>query len=174
MFVARFGAFVLATTFAWASLVKIGRFSAWRDALSAYRLPEWARTGALALVPAVEATIAALFVVRATRVAAVASVVLLTGFSIFLYREARRRGARLPCGCFGRTRERDVRVSLARNAALVALAAWLLGRGSELSPWPPAPQGDEWIAAALTLAAAALATWAATTFTTAAARGRLR
>ena len=174
MFAARFAAFVLAATFAWAALAKISRFSGWREALRAYRLPAPVEPPALILVPATEAAIALLFIARLTDVAAVASVVLLATFSVVLYRTAQRSGSRLPCGCFGRTRERDVRVALARNAMLVVSAAWLLGRGESFAPWPPAPQGEEWFAAGLAALAAGLAVWVVTTFAGAAAQGRPR
>ena len=174
MFLARFGAFILAATFGWAALAKLLRFSEWRAALRAYRFSQPLERVAVKAVPIAEAAIATLLLARFTRVASVASIALLAAFSLVLYRAARQRGSRVPCGCFGRTRERDARIALARNAALMVVSAWLLGRGDDFAPWPPAPQGDEWVAAALTLLASALAAWAAATFASAAAQGRAR
>src|SRR5918992_2481483 len=94
-----FAAEVLAGVFAWAALAKAVRFRRWRSSLDAYRLP---LPGVLAAaVPAAEAAITALVLLGRTRVAAVAGLVLLAGFSIAVPRAPRLVGDRIPCGCFG-------------------------------------------------------------------------
>src|SRR5918999_3218614 len=115
-----FAAEVLAGVFAWAALAKAVRFRRWRSSLDAYRLP---LPGVLAAaVPAAEAAITALVLLGRTRVAAVAALVLLAGFSMAVLRARRLVGDRIPCGCFGGRSRRDYRVLLARNAALVPVA----------------------------------------------------
>jgi hypothetical protein len=115
-----FAAEILAGVFAWAALAKVARFRRWRSSLDAYRLPlSWALAAA---VPAAEASITALVLLGRTRVAALAALVLLTGFSMAVLRARQLVGDRVPCGCFGGRSRRDYRVLLARNAALVPVA----------------------------------------------------
>jgi hypothetical protein len=44
-------------------------------------------------------------------------------FSLAVLRAQTRVGSRVPCGCFGRTARREVRLILFRNAVVAAVAA---------------------------------------------------
>jgi hypothetical protein len=123
----RAAAALLGLTFAWAALAKIVRWNRWREALRAYQLPRGIAVVAGPGVPAAELAAAALVLIGLTKVGAALTVVLLASFSgALLYAQQRRRGAKLPCGCFGRATERDYRLMLTRNAFLGGLAALLL------------------------------------------------
>jgi hypothetical protein len=71
-----------------------------------------------------------------------------------------RVGDRLPCGCFGRTARRDVRLVLFRNAALAALGALVAATpgGATTFRWPAETEllPTVLVAAAVVLAAAML------------------
>ena len=159
--VLRVAAAILATTFAWAALAKIVRWTAWRDALSAYELPSIARAVAQPAVPALEALVAVLVFVGATHPGAAVTILLLSSFSGALLHAHARHGDRLPCGCFGRATTRDYRLMLTRNAALGALAAMLLVARGDVSAFEglAAPSGAEVLPAALVVAGAALSVW---------------
>jgi hypothetical protein len=116
------GAWVLAAVFGWAAVAKVLRREVWVEALRAYDLGQFERA-AVMLVPTLEAGIVVLVAGGFPRVAGLASLLLLAAFSAAVLRARARVGDRLPCGCFGRTARRDVRLVLFRNAALAALGA---------------------------------------------------
>lgn len=119
---------LLAAAFVWAAVAKLGRFSAWRDALAGYRLPEAIAVPAGVVVPVAELAAAFLLALGgdATRAGAALTVALLAAFSLAVLRARRLRGDRLPCGCFGGSGSRDYRLMLVRNAFLGAVAGAVL------------------------------------------------
>jgi hypothetical protein len=80
---------------------------------------------------------------------------LLVAFSFAVVRARRSPGDRLPCGCFGRTADRDSRLILARNAALAGLSLVALDSPSPLEAAPPSPA--DWVPAALAASGIVLA-----------------
>jgi hypothetical protein len=119
-------ALVLTFVFVWAAAAKMLRFRAWREALSAYGFPPSASRVIAPAVPLVELAAAVALTVVSVKLGAAVSLVLLSGFSLAVLRARVRRGNRVPCGCFGRTKARDYRIMLGRNAVLAALAAVIL------------------------------------------------
>lgn len=125
--VATLAAWGLTATFAWAALAKFIRGDAWPKAVTGFGF-----RGALAqtivfAVPLAEIAIVALFVAGALRPAGALTLALVAGFSGAIVR-ARGIGnrKRVPCGCFGGSRDTDYRLLLARNLALAVLAALVL------------------------------------------------
>jgi hypothetical protein len=116
----------LTLVFAWAALAKMLRYGDWRRALAAYGFTRSGATIAAPGVPVVEAGTAMVLALVSARLGAALSLVLLSGFSFAVLRARARRGNRLPCGCFGRTKARDYRLMLVRNALLVVLTAVVL------------------------------------------------
>ncbi len=123
----RAAAILLALVFAWAGLAKVAQPRQWRDALGRYSLPAAVRVAALILTPLAELVAVALIMTGQTRAAGAWTLGLIAIFCLALMRARQLQGDRLPCGCFGRTSERDYRLLLLRNAAL-ALPALLLIR----------------------------------------------
>jgi hypothetical protein len=119
-------AVILAVVFAWAAVAKTIRPGAWRRAVDAHALPPAVGGAAIVLVPLAEAAVTVLVLAGSVHVAAGLALVLLAGFSVELLRLRTRLGDRAPCGCFGSSRTRSIRLLLARNAtlAVVAAAAW--------------------------------------------------
>lgn len=124
--VTRLGAACLAVTFAWAAGYKIVRFARWRSALEPYGLPRPLRSISAVSVPLAEGSVVALLLTGNVRAGAALAVGLLGLFSAALLRARALQGDRLPCGCFGRTQERDYRVLLLRNALLTLTCAIVL------------------------------------------------
>lgn len=150
---------VLALAFGWAALAKAVRPRAWREALRAHlrgRLEPVASVG----VPIAEALVPALVVAGRPAIAGVVALVLLATFSLATLRARRIHGALLPCGCFGRARAVDFRLTLARNAALGVAAILSLGadRGEGMALRAPSP--SEVLPAALAALGVAIAVWA--------------
>jgi hypothetical protein len=133
--VTRLGAACLAVTFAWAAASKLIRFAPWRAALEPYGLPVFLRSIAAVGVPIAELAVVVLLLAGSVRAGTALAMGLLATFSAGLLRARAAQGDRLPCGCFGRTQERDYRVLLLRNALLALLGAVVLtvGAGSETS-----------------------------------------
>jgi hypothetical protein len=123
--VTRLGAACLAVTFAWAAGYKVLRYPKWRAALEPYRLPTSISATASIIVPLLEVAVVVLLLTGRARAGAALALGLLASFSAALMRARATQGDRLPCGCFGKTQERDYRVLLLRNAGL-ALAATLV------------------------------------------------
>jgi hypothetical protein len=149
------GAWVLAAVFGWAAAAKVLRREAWVGALPAYGLGPLERPAAVA-VPVLEAAVAALVVAGLAPTAGIVALVLTAAFSVAIVRARARVGDRLPCGCFGRTGRREVRLVLFRNAALAGLAAmvWVSPTGA---PTFRAPTASEVVPAVLVGAGAFLA-----------------
>ncbi len=137
--------------FTWAAGAKVLRFRAWREALAAYGFQGGAERIAASGVPAAESAAALALALASIKVGAALSLVLLAGFSLAVLRARARRGNRLPCGCFGRTKSRDYRLMLGRNAVLVIVAAVvLLSRETEgLLSGMEVPAVDELLPATL-------------------------
>lgn len=154
-------ALALSVIFAWSALAKFIRFDKWRAVLAGYRLPAPLELGARLLVPAVEVAVAVSLVTGAVRLGAASSLLLLAAFSIAILRAKALQGDKLPCGCFGKTKTRDYRFSLMRNAGLAVIAAALLFRGEDGSPLDglATPSGSEGIAAFLVIAGSTLTAW---------------
>jgi hypothetical protein len=148
---------VIAGTFGWAAAAKALRPSAWREALAVHGLPPRAERGTALLVPAAEASVAALLLAGSIRMGAALALGLLGLFSAALVRARRLRGDRLPCGCFGTRGRRSVRWLLARNAALAALALLALSRPAAIPL--AAPSTEDVLPAALAIGGIALTAW---------------
>lgn len=149
----------LALVFAWSAAAKLVRMGVWRAALEGYRLPI---TGALAVaVPVVEAAVPALVLAGASRAAAALALAALVGFSAAILRARALRGDRLPCGCFGKSDERDFRSMLARNASLGLLAGAVIAKGRDLEPLEGlgAPGADDVVPVVLVIAGLSVLVW---------------
>ena len=138
----------LAAVMVWAAVAKVANAHAWTVALGVHVRPGPQRTIVAAAVPAAEVGAAALLLLDPHTGGAVALALLAT-FTAALVRARAVAGDRLPCGCFGRARTRDVRLSLARNAGLAALA--LLALVAPPAPLPDLalPRGTELLPAGL-------------------------
>ena len=126
---------ILAAAFAWAAAAKLLRWRVWREALPAYRLGPLEALAAAA-VPVAEIAVIALVASGAAAAASALALALLAAFSLALVRA--RTGGQAPCACFGRRRARSLRVLLARNAALAAVAIVAVGADGR-PPTLPAP-----------------------------------
>jgi hypothetical protein len=149
------GGWVLAAIFGWAAAAKVLRREAWIGALRAYGLGALERPVAIG-VPVAEAGVFALVVAGVPRAGALWSLALVVAFSAAVLRARARVGDRLPCGCFGRTARRGVRLVLFRNAAVAGLAVLVAAApgSSERLRWP---SGSEILPAVLVAGAAVLA-----------------
>jgi hypothetical protein len=166
---------LLAGVYGWAAVAKALRWRGWLQALDRYGLNPALRTFAAPGVPMAEAVVACLLVSGRLQVGAAAALALVAAFSLMLGRLGAQGRSRVPCGCFGRVTDRSLRLLLARNAILVALAAAVL----VVKPqgWPSwqtrAPLVSEALPAALVLLGLALCAWTALK-TLVALRGRGR
>lgn len=133
-------AVALALAFAWAAVIKIARFSAWREALGGYGLPPPVESAASGAVPAAELAVAGTLLFGSARVGAALTIFLLSAFSLAVLRARMLEGDQVPCGCFGDTKARDYRVMITRNVLLGVLAAAVLLLGARGGPatWPAA------------------------------------
>jgi methylamine utilization protein MauE len=147
-------AWALAGVFGWAALTKIMRPDEWRGSLSAYGLGPLERPAAIA-VPLAEAGVVALIVGGAPRAAGLVALGLLAVFSAAVVRASARVGPRVPCGCFGRSARREVRLILFRNAGLAAVAV-LVAAVPGRSPGFRWPEPAEALPAILVIAGAIL------------------
>jgi hypothetical protein len=127
---------VVAAVFGWAAAAKVTRPAAWRRALEAYRLPAPLRALATWTVPAAEAAVPVAILAGSVAVGAGVALTLLLAFSGAVLWARRGRADRLPCGCFGRGSSRSVRLLLARNVGLAALA-WIAARSGGAGPSLP-------------------------------------
>lgn len=152
---------LLAGVFAWAAAAKTLRPRAWLQALDRYGLSPGLRVPAAPVVPLAEAVVAGLLVAGRLQVGAALALALVAAFSLVLARLGTQGKSRVPCGCFGRDTDRSLRLLLARNAILAALAATVL----TVKPqgWPTwqgrAPFGSEAVPAALVFLGLALCAW---------------
>lgn len=155
---------LLAAVFATAGIAKLRDRQGSRQALADFGLPDrLAKPGAVAL-PLAELVVAAgLLVAPLARWAALAALVLLLTFVAAIVR-ALARGQAPDCHCFGQVHSAPAgRGTLARNAALAALAALVVvrGAGPPLDAWIAARSAAELAAVAAAIAAVALAGTAA-------------
>ena len=149
-------AVILAAVFAWAAAAKIIRPGAWRRAVNAHALPPAVGGAAIVLVPLAEAAVTVLVLTASVHLAAGLALVLLSGFSVELLRLRSRLGDRAPCGCFGSSRTRSIRLLLTRNAILAVVAAAALA-GPDRLAGIRAPDGGEVLPLALGAAGAVMA-----------------
>ncbi|MGH2735282.1 MAG: MauE/DoxX family redox-associated membrane protein [Actinomycetota bacterium] len=119
-------AVVLSVAFAWAALAKLLRYSQWQEALARYEFPHSVNPLLAAIVPFVELAAVALLLSVSIKAGAALSVAMLAGFSLAIMRARALQGEKLPCGCFGKTTERDWRLMLLRNSLLALPAALAL------------------------------------------------
>jgi Methylamine utilisation protein MauE len=142
----------LATLFAWTAVTKMLRPGAWRASLEQYALGRFRRPIAVT-IPIAELAVPVLVAVGLPIAASTLALVLLAGFSLGLLRARRLHGNRVACGCFGRTRARDYRLLLARNAAIALVATVSLV--APATSWGPgsihAPHGIEFLPTLLSL-----------------------
>ncbi len=149
---------IVASVFAWAAVSKVAAPRRWSVALAAYRLPDALRAVALPAVPLLELSVGVLGIAGHPRPAVVGGLVLLVAFSAATVRAS--DGSRLPCGCFGRTKTKDPRAILARNAALVLLCLVTLATPAGWLVEPQAPSGGDVLPAALVAIGVLVGAWA--------------
>ncbi|MGH2735909.1 MAG: MauE/DoxX family redox-associated membrane protein [Actinomycetota bacterium] len=119
-------AFVLSVAFAWAALAKLLSYPQWQEALARYEFPHAVTPLLAAIVPFVELAAVALLLLVSIKAGAALSVAMLAGFSLAIMRARALQGEKLPCGCFGKSTERDWRLMLLRNSLLALPAALAL------------------------------------------------
>lgn len=153
-------AWALIGTFAWAAAAKFVRGNDWPEAVAGFGFSGVLARAIAVAVPLFEVAIVALFVVGAVRVAAALTLALIAAFSAaIVWSRGTRDGNRVPCGCFGRTRDYDYRLLLLRNAGIAFLAALVLVAKGEVSLAVPA--GTDLVPTALVAIAGVLLTWMA-------------
>lgn len=155
---ARIASLLLATAFGWAAIAKLSGFSRWRVTVASYELPPSVERAAAPLIPVIELLLAFACVV-VPRVGAAAALATLAAFSLAILRARSRRGDRLPCGCFGGTKERDFKTMLLRNAGLGVLAGVTLIASGDGSVALSAPTASDLVPVVLVLLGAALILW---------------
>jgi Methylamine utilisation protein MauE len=128
----RMFASILAALFAWAAIAKAIGAKQWRAALDGYNLPRSIARGAAVATPIAEAAVAVVLVAAPLRIGGALALGLLATFSLALARVAMLRGPRVPCGCFGANKEREVTTMLARNAVIGAVAVIVLVVGDDV------------------------------------------
>jgi hypothetical protein len=149
----------LGLVFAWAAIAKPLRWTQWMEALDGYGWPSPVTRVLAGIVPLLEAAAGIALLAGPRRAGAALSLALLAGSSFAIARLGANTGGRVPCGCFGRTAQRDARLVLARNALLGVMAgAVLILDRPEPAPWR-VPAGGELLPAALVLAGLTLAGW---------------
>jgi hypothetical protein len=150
---------VLALAFGWAAVAKAARPRAWRAALRAHLGGRLERAASVA-VPLAEAAVPVLVVGGHPALGGTLALALLATFSLATLRARRIHGTRVPCGCFGRTRSIDYRVTLLRNAALAVAATLTLGADPGGGLALRAPSSSEILPAALAAVGLAVGVWA--------------
>jgi len=152
---------LLGGVFAWSAVAKPLNFHDWRAALSRYAIPEPVTKAVLIGVPIAELAVPLLFVAGETLAAAALSLTLLSAFTLAVLRARRAAGDKLPCGCFGKLKKRDYRVTLVRNALLGFTAAVVLVDGKEFALFDgfALPQGSELLAGLLLVVGVAVCGW---------------
>ena len=144
----------LAALFAIAGAAKLADRDDARRTLRGFEVPERLVATLAVLVPVAElATAGALIASRTIVAGALAALVLLAAFSAAIA-VAIARGRQVDCGCFGRLYSAMVsRRTLARNGALIAVAAFVLARALSAPP----TNATDWLATLSGWPAAALA-----------------
>jgi hypothetical protein len=161
--VLRFSSALLAVVFTWSAVAKLLQWGRWRHVLGRYRPSGWVRLIALPAVPALELAVVLALLAGMTRSAGALTLALLAGFSLAVLRLRSIEGDRLPCGCFGKTTERDYRLVLLRNSFLAILAAVVVAAPAEtpLLEGFAAPDGSELLPLILVVVGMGAAGWAA-------------
>lgn len=150
-------AWILTVTFGWAVVAKFARGKAWPSAVTRFGFDGAIAQVIVFAVPIAEAAVVVAFVGGLSHVGGSLTLALVAAFSAAIVRGRLRQGDRLPCGCFGKTHERDYRLLLARNSMLALLAvAVLLG--------PPSmslevPDGAEIVPLVLVVVGTLLIAW---------------
>jgi uncharacterized membrane protein YphA (DoxX/SURF4 family) len=148
--VIRVSAALLGAVFAWAGVMKLFRWDAWRSGLQRYGLGafEWA---AAVVVPSLELLVVVGLATGYSRASAALTLALLGSFSLAVLRARSEEGDRLPCNCFGSDARRDYRTMLLRNVLLGIPAALILLGGEDSSLFGDArfPDASEALAAGL-------------------------
>jgi methylamine utilization protein MauE len=149
----------LGLVFIWAAVAKPLRWAQWKEALDGYGWRSPVAVVTAFTVPVLEAAAGLALLAGPRRAGAALTLALLAGSSFAVARLGANTGGRVPCGCFGRTVDRDARLVLGRNAFLgvIAGAVLIIGR-TESTMWR-APSGSEVFPAALVLAGLTLAAW---------------
>src|SRR4051794_33884940 len=146
---------LLAAVFALAGVAKLLDLNGSRRTMAEFGLPRRAASVAGLLLPLAELATATGLVLHATaRWAALAAFILLAAF-IGGIANAMLRGRAPDCNCFGQVHSAPAgRLTLARNAVLAVVAAFVVVRG-------PAPAVDAWVPVAIGVAvtAVAVAAW---------------
>lgn len=170
----KLAALVLVVTFSWSTVAKVARPALWRETLARYRPAQPLDTLALFGAPLFEAAVVGGIAGGLPHASAALALALLAAFSLAVLRLRGLEGDRLPCGCFGKTKARDFRLMLARNAALAVAAALVLGapRDARFLAGLAVPQASEIIPAVLVLLGIALALWLAITVASSFRKGR--
>lgn len=122
---------LVALVLGWAAGAKLVRFNQWRQALSGYGLPPAVASVASVAVPVAELSVVGLMVAGRALAGAALTLGLLSVFSLSFPRLRLEPGNRVPCGCFGKATSLDVRLLIARNGALAALAGIILIGGRD-------------------------------------------
>ncbi len=152
-------AWVLMATFAWAVVAKFVRGNAWPSAVTRFGFRGAVAQVIVFAVPMAEAAVAVAFIGGLSRVGGSLTLALVAAFSAAIVRARVQHGNRLPCGCFGKTHERDYRLLLARNSLLALLAvAVLLGPSSASLE---VPEGAEVVPLVLVVLGSLLIVWMA-------------
>ena len=124
--VATIAAWILTLTFAWATVAKFVRGNEWPSAVTRFGFRGAIAQTIVFAVPLAEIAVVVMFFVGALRPGAAFTLALVAMFSAAIVRVRAVKGGRVPCGCFGKSHERDYRLLLARNSALALLAAAVL------------------------------------------------
>lgn len=132
--VPRLAALALLVTFGWAAAAKVLLPARWRDAVSGYGLARSVEVVALVLVPVGELAVVLLLATGQTRAGAALALSLVAAFSLVVVRARGLGRRRLPCGCFGSSKEVEGSTMLVRNGLLAALSALLLVAGRDIAP----------------------------------------
>ena len=132
-------AWILTITFTWAVAAKFIRGNEWPSAVTAFGFRGASAQAIVFAVPLAETAVVLLFFLGALRAAGALTLALVASFSAAIVRVRMQTGGRVPCGCFGKTRERDHRLLLARNASLAVLAACVLLGPDDASLRPSQP-----------------------------------
>jgi uncharacterized membrane protein YphA (DoxX/SURF4 family) len=116
-------AVVLGLVFVAAGVTKMAAPQQWRSQSADLGVPHPVSVA----LPSIEVTIGSLLVAQITRRAvAIAALALLVAFTALLIRRL-SQGRRPPCACFGSWSSKPIGwIDVARNAAFVALAAFLI------------------------------------------------
>ena len=152
---------VLAATLLWAVVAKVTHLRVWSQSLSGYGFEGPMKRVVAVAVPVAEAVVATMLLVGPIRVGLAATLFLVSAFSFGILQARSRSGDRVPCGCFGKTEERDYRWLLVRNLVLAVLAGAALIGGAEeaIVELTELPSATEVLPAVLVTAGAVLLAW---------------